>query len=233
MAFSRFYVSPSVADYFLHRGLKPLFIFLSYLSPLLYISSPTIQSFASRLHHPQNCAAMSWNYAVAQINQSLEQLALWYREFMHRTEQSFRAIHERVMFLEQRQAWKGPSDEQVERILRKILAERFADAGVQRVENPNVMKDSDYFVENPKEDAIIPKAIAIDVASLQVDAKAVPSKAYGQTLQMLESRLPGFPNVDLGKSGYDDPVQDPKDPSNEFKRPALPSDNRQQRKPWS
>ncbi|KAF2867858.1 hypothetical protein BDV95DRAFT_501768 [Massariosphaeria phaeospora] len=166
---------------------------------------------------------MSWTWAVQQINRSLEQLGNWYYEFMHRAEQAFQALHERVSYLEDRQAWQGPSDEQVERILRKILAERFADAGVQRVENPNVMKASDYFVERPK-DASVPKTIPMDVTSLQVDPSAVPSKAYQQTLEMLQDGLDEFPHVDLHKSAD-------KHPSG-FKVPRLPN-TQHQTKQWS
>lgn len=176
---------------------------------------------------------MSWNFTVAKINQCLEQLAVWYQEFMHRTERSFRALHERIMYLEERQAWQGPSDEQVERILRKILAERFADAGVQRVENPNVMKDSAYFVENPKQEEMIPKAIPFDVASILVDQTEVPSKTYAKTLELLESKLPGFPNVDLNKPVQDGQSRDPKSSPGEFRRPKVPSNTEQHGKPWS
>jgi hypothetical protein len=46
-------------------------------------------------------------------------------EFMHRTELCFRALHDRITWLEERVVWQGaPSDEQVERVLRKILAEK-------------------------------------------------------------------------------------------------------------
>lgn len=116
-------------------------------------------------------------------------------EFMHRTELCFRAQHERIVYLEDRQAWQGPTDEQVERVLRKILAERFSDAGMQRVENPSAMKESDYFVENQKHLAMV-RPIAIDPASLIVEPDAVPSKAYAETFEMLESRLARFPHIE-------------------------------------
>ncbi|CAO2657402.1 Nn.00g035280.m01.CDS01 [Neocucurbitaria sp. VM-36] len=133
---------------------------------------------------------MSWTFQLQNINRSFERIAAC-TEFMHRTELSFRALHERITFLEDRQAWQGPSDEQVDRVLRKILAEKFSDAGMQRVQNPNTMKDGDYFVENPK-DLAIPRPIAIDPASLLVEPEAVPSKTYADTLDMLESRLSRF-----------------------------------------
>ncbi|KAJ4374111.1 hypothetical protein N0V83_002850 [Neocucurbitaria cava] len=139
-------------------------------------------------------------------------------EFMHRTELSFRALHERIMFLENRQAWEGPSDEQVERVLRKILAEKFSDAGMQQVQNPNIMKDGDYFVENLKTLAS-PRPISIDPASLLVEPEAVPSKAYAETLDMLESRLSRFEpnqstNQDVKPLKMNIDVKKPRSPDN-------------------
>jgi hypothetical protein len=55
---------------------------------------------------------MSWHYVVANINTAFKQMVDWYRIFMEKTESSFVALHERVLYLEQRQAWQGPSDEQ-------------------------------------------------------------------------------------------------------------------------
>lgn len=124
-------------------------------------------------------------------------------EFMHRTEIGFRALHERLMYLEDRQAWQGPSDEQVERVLRKILAEKFSDAGVQHVENPNAMKESDYFVENQKHLAIV-RPVVIDPASLLVEPDAVPSKAYAETFHMLENRLARFPHMESNQPTEED-----------------------------
>jgi hypothetical protein len=151
---------------------------------------------------------------------------------MQRAEKSFRSLHDRVLALEERQAWKGPSDEQVERVLRKILAERFTDTDIQRVENPNVMKDGAFFVKNPKQDAAILQAIPIDVASLHVDPKAIPSKAYGQALEMLEGTLPSFPKADMTKTGYEDYSRDGADSTDKFKVPKAPLNNQQHRKPW-
>ena len=121
------------------------------------------------------------------------------REFMQRAEASFRALHERLEYLERRQAAQGPSDEQLERVLRKILAERFADAETQRLV-PNETKSRDFFAGRPNAAFSVPKTISLDVASLHVDPEAVPSKAYGQTLQMLEKGLQRFPQVDVTKS---------------------------------
>ena len=120
---------------------------------------------------------------------------------MHRTELCFRALHERISWLEDRQAWQGPSDEQVERVLRKILAERFSDGNIQQVQNPNVMKEEDYFVEDRRNHSI-PRPVAMDPASLTVHPEAVPSKAYADTFRMLEMQLDDFPKVDLNKSTH-------------------------------
>lgn len=148
---------------------------------------------------------------------------------MHRAEVSFRALSERIEYLEQRQAWQGPSDEQVERVLRKILAERFADAGIQQVENPNVMKEGDYFVKRPGEDSSIPRTIPIDPATLLVDPDAVPSKTYAQTFQMLEKGLGEFPRADVGKPAQR--VSDLDKDDSDFKRPQAPTHSTQT-KPW-
>ncbi|KAF1841776.1 uncharacterized protein K460DRAFT_293559 [Cucurbitaria berberidis CBS 394.84] len=145
---------------------------------------------------------MSWTFQLQNINRSFERIAAWYTEFMHRTELCFRALHERILYLEDRQAWQGPTDEQVERVLRKILAEKFSDAGMQQAENPNTMKDSDYFVENPKDLAIV-RPIAIDPASLLVEPESMPSKAYAETFQMLESHLARFPHIQSSQSAQD------------------------------
>jgi hypothetical protein len=118
---------------------------------------------------------------------------------MHRTELCFRALHERIIWLEERQAWQGPSDEQVERVLRKILAERFADGNVQQVQSPNIMKEEDYFVEDRRNLGIL-RPVAIDPASLFVEPDAVPSKAYVETFNMLERHLADFPDVDLRRT---------------------------------
>ena len=143
---------------------------------------------------------------------------------MQRTEQSFRAMHQRLVYLEEREAWQGPSDEQLERVLKKILAEKFNDTDVPRGEQPpNALKNGTYFMERPKEDASVPKAIPIDMAALQVDAAAVPSENYLQTLRMLESELVDFPHVELNRNTQRDSVHDQKDTSLDFNRPKQPS----------
>jgi len=176
---------------------------------------------------------MSWNYAVHQINQAFEQMAFWYRDFMQRTEQSFRAMHQRLVYLEEREAWQGPSDEQLERVLKKILAEKFNNADAPRGEQPpNTLKNGRYFVERPKEDASVPKAIPIDMAILRADAAAVPSENYLQTLRMLESELVDFPHVELSRNTQRDSVHDQKDTSPDFNRPKQPPSVNHAR-PWA
>ena len=124
-------------------------------------------------------------------------------EFMRRTESCFRAFHERLLQLEERQSWAGPSDEQVERILRKILAERFAGPGIPPPPTSTSTSDDEYFVANPKELAF-PRPIPIDPASLLVDPDAVPSKAYAETFRMLEGGLSRYPNLELNQFEHDD-----------------------------
>jgi hypothetical protein len=142
---------------------------------------------------------MSYTYIVGNLSTGMERLVNWYREFMRRTEHSFRDMHRRILVLEQRQSWKGPSDEQVERALRKILAEKFCDPGSQKIDNPPGMKDGDYFVENPSMDGVVPHAIPMDLNMPDMDPEAVPSKTYRDTLDMLEGKLPGFPDLDISK----------------------------------
>jgi hypothetical protein len=120
--------------------------------------------------------------------------------FMQRVESSFRALHERIQYLEQRQAAQGPTDEQVERVLRKILAERFAEAGTQHFDNMEKARSSDWLEKIRNPEVSIPKSISLDAATLQVDPDAVPSKAYGQALQMLEMGLQKFPQADVTRS---------------------------------
>jgi hypothetical protein len=121
------------------------------------------------------------------------------QDFLRRSEAAFRALHERVLFLEQQQASQGPSDEQVERILRKILSERFSDTGSVRDESPSLPKDVEFFVKPPDNTTSIPRAPLVDQDMLLVDPDAVPSKAYGQTFQMLEKDLSQYPQVEDAK----------------------------------
>jgi hypothetical protein len=108
-----------------------------------------------------------------------------------------RAIHERIVYLEERQVVQGPSDEQVERVLRRILAEKFSSNRTERVKTTNVLNGDDYFVENRK-DMAVSRPVAFDLASLLVDPESVPSKAYAETFQMLENRLACFPHIGAG-----------------------------------
>jgi len=119
---------------------------------------------------------------------------------MQRVEASFRALHERIEYLERHQTGQGPSDEQVERVLRKILAERFGAAGSPRFDNSTQSNDGGFSVKRPNTESSIPRTISFDPATLQVDPDAVPSKAYGQAFQMLEKGLQKFPQVDVTES---------------------------------
>jgi hypothetical protein len=122
-------------------------------------------------------------------------------EFLHKTEECFRSLHERILYLEQ-QAWRGPSDEQVERVLRKIIAERFAEAPhfpdtqLPRTDIPPAFKQENTFLDSARS-LIMSKPIVIDPASLVVEPDSVPSREYAETFQMLEARLVGYPHVDL------------------------------------
>ncbi|KAK7188772.1 uncharacterized protein CC84DRAFT_1084743 [Paraphaeosphaeria sporulosa] len=169
---------------------------------------------------------MSWNYTVNQINLSFERIAQWYQDFLRRSEAAFRALHDRVLVLEQQQASQGPSDEQVERVLRKILAERFGDTSSLRVENPSQIKDVDFFVKPPDDNIPIPRAPLIDPAMLFVDPEAVPSKAYSETFQMLERGLSQYPQIDDAKPVIRDATPKEED---DFKPPGLPPNHG---RPW-
>lgn len=124
-------------------------------------------------------------------------------EFLQRTEDCFRALHERISYLEQQQARQCPSDEQVERVLRKILAERFANDGPLRTDSMNLLKGHDFFIEEAKNRSTI-KPIHIDASSLFVEPEAVPSKAYAETFQMLEGRLDEYPRINEDESAQVD-----------------------------
>jgi hypothetical protein len=117
---------------------------------------------------------------------------------MHRTELCFRALHHRIVWLEERQAGQDPSDEQVERVLRKILAEKFS-GGVTYMENRYTLEEERSFVEVQRVASTL-RPVTIDVASLIVEPETVPSKAYMETFRMLEGQLTDFPHIDLRKS---------------------------------
>jgi hypothetical protein len=134
-------------------------------------------------------------------------------EFMHKTEECFRSLHERILHLEQ-QAWRGPSDEQVERVLRKIIAERFADVRLPpETQIPHTgatpaFKQSDSFLESAR-NLSISRPVAIDPASLLVEPDSVPSRAYAETFRMLETRLAGYPQTALDEPAEDLPIVKP------------------------
>ncbi|KAF1947271.1 hypothetical protein EJ02DRAFT_365485 [Clathrospora elynae] len=145
---------------------------------------------------------MSWSFQLQSINRSFERIGSWYQEFMQRTELCFRGLHERIVRLEEGEALQGPTDEQVERVLRKILAERFADPVIHHVGKRRTMEEGEHFVRNP-EDQSHPRPVAMDIASLLVSPESVPSKAYMETFHMLENRLDNFPRIDLNTSDPD------------------------------
>jgi len=114
-------------------------------------------------------------------------------DFLERTEAALHALNFRVSRLEERQVI-GPSDEQVERVLRKILAERFANEGSQRTGSISLMKDNSLRLEDAIGRSSI-RPIRINAASLFVEPESVPSKAYAETFQMLEGRLTEYPRM--------------------------------------
>lgn len=114
-------------------------------------------------------------------------------DFLERTESVLQALDFRVSRLEERQVI-GPSDEQVERVLRKILAERFANDGAYQTDLTGLMKDSNLRLGDAKGRSSI-RPIRINGASLFVEPESVPSKAYAETFQMLEGRLAEYPRM--------------------------------------
>lgn len=114
-------------------------------------------------------------------------------EFLQRTEDAFQALHQRISNLEERQTY-GPSDEQVERVLRKILAERFTNNEPLRTDSMTLAKGNDFFIEDARSRSTI-QPISINAASLFVEPESVPSKAYAETFRMLEGRLTEYPRM--------------------------------------
>ncbi|KAF7564620.1 hypothetical protein PtrM4_040540 [Pyrenophora tritici-repentis] len=99
---------------------------------------------------------------------------------------------ERILLLEQRPPIQAPTDEQLERVLRNILAERFSDPVMHHMKKDDVARDEGWFVKDP-----YPKSIKMNVASLLVPPESVPSQTYTDTFRMLEDGLDGFPGEDL------------------------------------
>jgi len=135
---------------------------------------------------------MSFTYQLQKINQSFDQIAAWYQEFMRKTELCFRKLHERIQQLEQRPSLQAPTDEQLERVLRKILAERFSDPSMHHMKKDESIQDGGWFVKDP-----FPRSVRMNVASLLVSPESVPSQAYTETFQMLEDELDSFPGEGL------------------------------------
>jgi hypothetical protein len=115
---------------------------------------------------------------------------------MRRTELCFRKMNERLLRLEQKQLTQGPTDEQVERVLRKILAERFATLDVPQIKLAPLEPGVAWFVKDPN-DHLYPRSIKMDVASLLVSPESVPSRAYMETFKMLEDDVNDYPGDDL------------------------------------
>ncbi|KAH7405820.1 hypothetical protein DE146DRAFT_424065 [Phaeosphaeria sp. MPI-PUGE-AT-0046c] len=143
---------------------------------------------------------MSWSFHLQKINASFEHIAYWYQQFIDRTELHFQTLRERIIRLED-QAYRGPSDEQVERVLRKILAERFSESEGRATlsPHPNIMKEEECFVEDLRDQARL-KAVVVDPALLFVDPEAVPSIAYRNAMKVLDRRLMDYPELDQNKS---------------------------------
>lgn len=79
-------------------------------------------------------------------------------------------------------------------MLRKILAERFANDGPPRTDSMNLFKSNDLFIEEAKNRSSI-KPININAACLFVEPESVPSRAYAETFRMLEGRLEEYPHM--------------------------------------
>ena len=146
---------------------------------------------------------MSLGFQLEKINKAFEQITIWYKEFMNRTNECFKTMHARQLELEERvgqfehQNWQGPTDEQLERVLRKILAERFADPRGRSVDGMDTTKETPRFLDQLKEDLIYPRPLPLDLASLQVDVMAVPSEKYAQDMRMLQGGLEDYPSVNM------------------------------------
>jgi len=117
---------------------------------------------------------MSIVYALENINKSFDTITGWLRKFMARTEQAFQSF-------------------QVERVLRKILAEKFAMPNdtprseppeyVHRPEGPDPRthqlpgkgpSSAQYIAI--KDDFMPPTPISIEAEALKVNPQAIPSR---------------------------------------------------------
>jgi hypothetical protein len=121
---------------------------------------------------------------------------------MHRTNAYLESFNLRIQRLEN-QSTHAPSDEQVERVLRKILAEKFSGGITQHVQSPDTLKEEDCFADAQKELANF-KPIQVDTALLLVDPDAVPSKAYEETMKMLDGALADYPRFDRHRAASPD-----------------------------
>lgn len=115
---------------------------------------------------------------------------------MRRTELCFQKMNQRILRLEQKHIVQGPTDEQLERVLRKILSERFSPPETRPGKMMDHGQGGAWFVKDPNEH-LYPKSIKMDVASLLVSPESVPSRAYLETFQMLEDDVNDYPGDGL------------------------------------
>jgi hypothetical protein len=162
---------------------------------------------------------MSFTYQVTQMNSSLEDMVKYFDEYMTRTEQAFQAMHQRLIYLERRldtSDRSALSDAQVERVLRKIMAEKFAMEGnptphseVSEFMHPQDGPDPRFHqlpARRPeggsfimKDDLIVPKRVDVDLKKLLVDPEAMPTPAFGRDMERLQHNIRDFPQLDPNK----------------------------------
>jgi hypothetical protein len=66
---------------------------------------------------------------------------------------------------------------------------------MQLVYHPNIIKEAHYFVEDLRKH-LAPLSVPIDPTSLFVDPESVPSRAYADTIKLLDRQIADFPNFD-------------------------------------
>ncbi|KAF2201104.1 hypothetical protein GQ43DRAFT_372275 [Delitschia confertaspora ATCC 74209] len=153
---------------------------------------------------------MSFSYTVHSINNSFDTLIRWYREFMAKTEQAFQAFHQRLVYLEKRLDTSDRtalSDAQVERVLRKILAERFAKSNQSTHQLPADGPPGGAFISNIKDNFVPPKPVAVDINKLLVDPNACPNPAWARDMAMLTQDLTSYPRQDPNTRTKSDPIR--------------------------
>lgn len=181
---------------------------------------------------------MSLNFHLEKINNSFEQITTWYKDFMDRTNECFKWMYARQQLLEERfiqferHSGQAPSDEQLERVLRKILAERFADPKSSSLDGMDTTTETPRFLDQLKEDLINGKRLPFNLTSLHVDPMAVPSEKYVQDMRMLESELEGYPQVNMNVSTPESLDKDTKPRLKEPRQPE-PHKNHDKIRLWS